>query len=109
MEKEEAAASAAVAPPRKLRRRNTEDAAAKALADNFKGWASQQTDCVLRDGKSLREAVMEGKRAAQRGEVKLGKNYYDALRRKYEDPDSPLSQLPARSADGPIDEKLKTR
>lgn len=49
-----------------------------------------------------------GKRAAQRGEVRLGKNYYDALRRKYEDPDSPLNQLTVRNAEDPIDAKLKT-
>lgn len=74
-------------------KRSLEAQVDKLLKDNFRSWGPQQTDCLLRNGMTLRQVLLRDKEKFNKGEVKMGKNYYIEMRRLYEDHQSPAKRL----------------
>lgn len=81
---------------------------AKALRDNFKGWGEDLTDLCIRDGKSLRQQLLEDLLAKKNGTRPgpMGKVYYNELRNRYGNALAPEKLLAVADDTDPDDHKL---
>ena len=70
--------------PKRQRVRCLDAAVSKAIADNCKGMTVQETDLTLIDGKSMRDRILDAKKAQKAGEpITIGKSFYSRLREEY--------------------------
>ena len=88
-------------------RRDLEAMVEKLLKDNFKGWTSRQIDCVMKDGLSLRQTLVRDTEEHLAGNIKMGKNYYNALKLRFVDVETPASRLKVANAADFENPKLK--
>jgi hypothetical protein len=65
--------------------RTVEQIVQKILTDNFKGFSAVQTDCTVRNTRTLRERLTWDKEQ----NITMGKTYYMCRRLEYEDDESP--------------------
>ena len=77
---------------RRLGRRDTEEAADRALQSHFPNWPAELLSLKEVDGKNMREAVIEQKRAQRESGGYLGPKYWESLAQKYGD--SPQQLVP---------------
>lgn len=89
IEKDQAQEAEETPQKRKQARRDLEGMVGKLLKDNFWHWSPQQVDCTLVNGASLRQQLLIDKALRLKGEVKMGKNYYQTMRARYEDSMAP--------------------
>lgn len=81
---------------------------AKALRDNFRGWMEDLTDLTIRDGRSLRQRLLEDLVAKKSGgkTVPMGKFYYSELRATYGNSLAPEKLLQVRDDNDADDQKM---
>jgi hypothetical protein len=79
----------------------------KLVKDNFKSWGARQVDCILREGLTLRQTLHRDKADHNKGEIKMGKNYYAAIRKLFEDIEAPCKKLKVQHNTDYENEKLK--
>ena len=108
VQKEELQESLTSPGKRKAPRRDLDAMVEKMLKDNFRGWSSQQIDCSPIGGLTLRQVLVRDKELCVRGQLKMGKNYYQALRAKFESAAAPSRQLTVRDAEEPVNTKLRS-
>ena len=80
-------------------RRDTECSVEKIMKDHFPGFTEVNFDVILHEGKTLRQRLMDDKRAQRLDkQLTMGKFYYKALREKYEGQSGPLAKCVAKNS-----------
>lgn len=92
---------------KRSRKRSLEETVHKALRDNFKGFSDVQTDLTIKEGRSLRQRIIEDKRAQlEDPKIKTGKFYYDELRTLYGSDKAPEQMLQVYDETETVDKTL---
>lgn len=89
------------------RKRSIDEVVCKALRDNFRNWSEVQTDLTMREGRSLRQRLIDDKTRVEKDPTfKMGKYYYEQLRQLYGGDETPEKQLVVSDPSLPCDQTL---